>query len=336
MEHRARNHLNRLRRDYTGAFDFLDGCHADRGRDGLPDWPDWCYVPVAAGIAAAQSVSLGTEYASTFAGLAAWRMTQGIYRFDSTLYELLIDTPISGDIPSDALYSLPEWCVYVETPKAVSLCDSLVAGAFVWLEYDVNDSRHELRMLLDIDNMPLQPAIVHLGGTVQDGIDAAILEMEKYSGGLDLGQFDVARAWVEPTSRILSLVLYMCRISDYVRSGKPAIPSNPVKKRTKKGVRLFAAHGPAMWGVGVRMGAALRKAYHERQVALDSSGAGTKVRGHIRRGHWQLDRLGARKPASGEHIPADSRKLTVKWLPPIPVNLDDLDDLPATIRPVKE
>ena len=35
-------------------------------------------------------------------GLAAWRMTQGIYRIDPTLYAALSETPIAGDIPAQS------------------------------------------------------------------------------------------------------------------------------------------------------------------------------------------------------------------------------------------
>lgn len=30
-----------------------------------------------------------------------------------------------------------------------------------------------------------------------------------------------------------------------------------------------------------------------------------------------------------------AREILLKWLPPIPVNLPDLGEMPATIRPVK-
>ena len=41
------------------------------------------------------------------------------------------------------------------------------------------------------------------------------------------------------------------------------------------------------------------------------------------------------KREDGTAIPASERPFNLRWLPPIPVNLDDPDGLPATIRPVK-
>jgi hypothetical protein len=40
--------------------------------------------------------------------LAAWRATQGIYVFDSDVRRDIWNTPVSGDIPSDVLFHLPE------------------------------------------------------------------------------------------------------------------------------------------------------------------------------------------------------------------------------------
>jgi hypothetical protein len=48
--------------------------------------------------------------------LATWRVTQGIYCFDSDLAEAIADTPRNGELPADLLFHLPEWCVYIETP----------------------------------------------------------------------------------------------------------------------------------------------------------------------------------------------------------------------------
>lgn len=331
MEHRARDHLNGWRRAHRKAFDFLDVCHMDKGTGELPDWPQWCYVPMAGGVSVAHAQGLDIEHAATLTALSAWRMTQGIYRFDATLYGSLIDTPVTGDIPTDALYSLPEWCVYVETPEGIEYAGRHVHGAFAWLEFDANDGRHELRLLLDMDE--LVPAIVHLGGTVQDGIDAAIAEMDRHTAGLDFGHHDTARAWLDPVGRILSLLLYLCSVSDFQRRGEQATPENPAPKRTKRGIRLFGAPGPTKWDVGVRMGSALRQAYQAEQLTTGGSHAGP--RGHIRRGHWHSYRVGPRKTSAGEAIPAHKRDLTIRWLPPIAVNLPDMDDLPATIRPVK-
>jgi len=37
----------------------------------------------------------------------------------------------------------------------------------------------------------------------------------------------------------------------------------------------------------------------------------------------------------GPRDEAEKRRFDVRWMPPIPVNVDDLDSMPATVRPVK-
>lgn len=44
--------------------------------------------------------------------LGAWRVSQGIYRFDPALYGALPSTPVDGELPCEVLYRLPEWCVF--------------------------------------------------------------------------------------------------------------------------------------------------------------------------------------------------------------------------------
>jgi hypothetical protein len=98
-------------------------------------------------------------------------------------------------------------------------------------------------------------------------------------------------------------------------------PEKPQPKRTKHGWRLFPADKPATWDVGARIGAALRKA-----STTSEPGGGTHAgpRPHIRRAHWHTFLVGA-----------DRQTRRLRWLPPIPVNLDAIEDLPATIKPVR-
>ena len=73
----------------------------------------------------------------------------------------------------------------------------------------------------------------------------------------------------------------------------------------------------------MRLGAALRAAYHARETAPE--GAGASVRPHVRRAHWHTYRIGEGR---AERV--------LRWLPPIPVNVTDVGELPAVIRRVDE
>ena len=328
---RPRDLLNTASRDYPSAWSQADEFRAGRGA-GLPDWPGWCYLPMggwhAIASAARGPMSLDTIGAvARLAALGAWRCTQGIYRFDAALYDAIRETPVSGDIPSDVLYQLPEWSVYVETP-GVAWMGSPMAGFFAHLEADANTGGAELRLLIDSDQgligLPL-----HLGAwSLAESLDRTISTAGRNASAAGLPGLPVPpdarqtiRDQVEP---LVSLLLYLCSQAGEIGDGTRA-PKRPEPIKTKRGLRLFPADRPTTWDVGVRMGAALRAAYHAAEVGQGGHHAGPRP--HVRRAHWHGFWSGPRD--------ADARKFALKWLPPIPVNLDLGDDLPAVVRPVR-
>lgn len=237
-------------------------------------WPDWCYLPVglvADGVRRVYGDAQNTAVmATTLATLAAWRMTQGIYRIDPAVYPALLDTPIDGDVPVHALTQMPEWCVYIESPGI----GGGVHGAWAMLDSVVG---HEMRLwyLLDVDPTPI-PAPVDLTG---ESIQSSLAR-------LTAGHAAIERSLLLPgiadvLGRLTSLLLYICSDADI--SGKHGQPGNPVPVRTRRdGWKLFAAQGPRTWDVGVRMGAALRRAYQAEQTG---GGEHQGPRPHIRRAH---------------------------------------------------
>lgn len=308
----------------------------DRGTR-LPRWPEHVYVPIAGGMAVATDFMSMSEHqalpmserlaishdAMVIAALGAWRMTKGIYRFDTTLRSELWGTPVSGDVPVQVLHRLPEWCVYLDLDLDVGV--GRLHGAWVHLEVDDNTDIEELRFLLDLDDH-LQGVPVHLGGTLSAGLDRAL------AVGVGHGKHygmpvpspavqSAARQLAEVVVPLTSLVLYLC-------SERPDIdgrgqPGNPTPKRVKGGTRLFAADGPRRWDVGLRIGAALRTARERASTAGDDSRQGPRP--HVRRAHYHTYWTG---PRTGKQTPV------LRWLPPIPVGLTD-EELPAILRRVR-
>jgi hypothetical protein len=127
---------------------------------------------------------------------------------------------------------------------------------------------------------------------------------------------------------LVSLVLYLCSENAEIREsgGGHRRPAHPEPKKTKKGLRLFAPDRPTHWEVGYRLGAALRRESTARS-ADDATGTHARPRPHIRRAHWHSYWLGK----SNE---PDARRVVLKWLPPIAVNVHDPDDLTTTVRDV--
>jgi len=252
--------------------------------------------------------------------LAAWRPTQGIYRFDPDLFAALWSSSLSGELPCALLRYLPAWCVYIELGAAQR--EQGVHGFFAHLEYDTNDGAEELRLLIDTDTT-LLPIPLPLGpGTLAHALERMAAKAQPHAQRLGLPTPHIppeGSVWLEP---LVSLVLYLCSDeADYLR------PPPVVPRQTKRGPRLFPPDQPQAWEVGVRLGAALRAgARPERDATGTGSGTGTRPRPHIRRGHWHGFWRG---PLTGE------RSFLVKWLPPIPVNLARLEDLPAVVRPAR-
>lgn len=323
---RPRDHLIAAGKLYPQAWAQSDQFRADRGH-GLPDWPDWCYLPIAGWYAI---VSGGGDNRANIAtigdvgrlsALGAWRVTQGIYRFDPDLYAAIIDTPVDGDLPHDVLYRMPEWCVYIETSGMVWL-DASLLGFFAHLEHDANNGRPELRLLLDTDTA-LIPLPVHLGQWSLAESIRRMLDVASIQSGMAIPTKGATKPIAEAVEPLISLLLYLCSQNAEIGDGS-RLPANPKPVKTKRGLRTFAPDKPVTWDVGVRLGAALRKARVE-SVAGDGTHSGPLP--HVRRAHWHGYWTG---PRAGE------RKLILKWLPPIPVNVESPDDLPATIRRVDQ
>lgn len=233
------------------------------------------------------------------AALAAWRMTKGVYRFDPDIYDALWDTPITGDLPSELLLRLPEWCVYIETPGQKT------AGFFAHLEHDANDGHRELRIIRD-HGTHLESTPIDLIGTLEEGLESVLAEAERLAPEL-LAQYGVSRQADESESAralapLVNLVLYLCSEQpDILGKG---YPSNPQPKRTKRGTREFAADGVRIWQVGSELGRKLRAIPQRREGGEHGS-----VAPHIRRAHWHVFRVGKGRT-----------ERVLKWLNPIFVN----------------
>jgi hypothetical protein len=268
--------------------------------------------------------------------LAKWRVTQGIYRFDETLYAELIHTKNTGELPTDVLVRLPEWCVYIETPGGLMIPTN--SGAFepahgVWASIDLDvHNKPMLSIMADVNDPTEIPPTQQLNiseGTIEQGILCTINSWKGRGFDEKTRQRIVEETtnWVNPA---INLLLYLCSGADY--AGAP--PHNPTPVKTKHGLRFFPPDKPTTWEVGVRMGAALRAAYAAQDEA-EQDGATRALRPHIRRAHWHGFRSGPMLDAQGEAIPKENRQFDLRWLPPIPVNIVEGDELPAVIRPVK-
>lgn len=324
---RPKQILKDIGREFPQAWQQVRGFRADKGKT-LPNWPDWCYIPIAAGMAIATQGDNTRVYQSSFSKLspavitaaAAWRVSQGVYRFDADLYNALISQPLDGNVPSETLTRLPEYCVFIETIGA-TFQDAQVVGFWAHLESDANDGRMELRFVLmceDGDNIPIS---IHLGNwTLEDGLSRMQKESEKQAG-FKFPKND----FIKDITPLVQLVIYLCAEN----LDMPRVPSHP-STRVRASGAIDAPKEPRTWNVGERIGSAIRK-YKNQEVLSevdknsDKFSTHTSPRPHVRRAHWATYWTGTKM---------DKQIPIIKWLPPIPVGINDNEE-PIVIHKVK-
>lgn len=331
-----------LLRDYSREFPHawrkISRLREQRGKS-LPWWPDWCFCPIAASVAVIAEhaektdqsvVQLSINYPpGVMAALSAWRITKSIYRFDKTLLNEITAMPMEGNIPSEVYYSLPEWCLFIETPGFTYLKQPVI-GCFANLEYDVNTSRPELRIVLVKESMHCIPVPIHLGKwTLKQGIIEFFKESARFRGEekdpveYDKESREAVQSIADDVQPFVNLVLYLCSVNADFGSKRP---SHPIRKLRKGKVQ--AATEPRIWDVGVRVGSAIRGAKAEDSKEIGDTGTHASPRPHFRRAHWHHFWKGPRNDP-------DKRTLTLKWLSPIPVGFkEDETEGPVVVRPV--
>lgn len=324
---RPNMHLWRFEKQYPSAYRQMDHFRSAKASPGFGDWPDWCYLPVAAAYAVVSGGGNNRLFASAMgdvavlSSLAAWRTGKSIYRFDDILFKSLIETPVQK-VPVDILYRLPEWGLYIETP-GVEFGGEPLHGFFCHLEHDFNNQRPELRLLLDAGESLLSFPLHMTANTVEEMFAGMLKESIRQQEKWDFSVID--EVGVDPIislhARLISLVLYLCSESpDFKDDYKPK-RAKIIKRNAN--VSTVIPKNPEIREVGFTIGKSIRK-------ALESSGhsgnqTGRSVGAHIRDAHWHSFWSG---PRDGD------RKINIKWLPPIPVATDKGEVHTTTVKKV--
>lgn len=262
----------------------------------------WCLYPMGLvsdvlrfyGVSSAQ---IGRQCA-TVAALAEWRLSQRVYALDPAVLDALWWSEVSGQLPTDVLLRLPDWCVYVHLPgrqshhhgsqRIISGAPSSTGfevteleGAWVWLEADPEGP--ELRVLL----LTRQPSIIDAGvvSLSEPTLEAGALKSaRKYVAlareeGLSIeDEQTVAKYWIAAIEPLLSIALYLCVAPDVPRVARPP---------QKAGPRKPPKAGPEIVRAGIELGAALRSApLVVGSEAPTGEGSHRSPRPHLRRAHW--------------------------------------------------
>ncbi len=249
---------------------------------------------------------------------AAWRVTKGIYRYDNDVYEELKRSEVKK-VPGDVIFTLPEWCVYIETPEYY-IEGERIYGFYAYI--DANSERLSMRFMLDLDIDILMPVSIPLeeGEDIWKVIEKSDLGTFTRDFAEILGWSEVFRTkedLVKVVGEFLSLVLYLCTEEPDMQGGDSGKPTRPKPKKTRKyGERYYEAKRVTVWETGFKMGKMLRDA------KSNATGTGVKRRAHVRCAHWHTYWIGKRGKQSR----------VLRWIHPILVGGGS--DIP-TVRKVK-
>lgn len=312
-----------------GVLDVLRGAKDS----GEMNWPDYCELPLSA----AYTYLADKHDEQTAAGLCAeitalwtWRRSKKVYSFDPDLAQALAaqaeDVQGTDVLPCDLLMHLPYPCIYIKAPCVLEHAD----GFFVFIEYDTNHDRPELRIQWMFEDMQYTfPQVLHLlpGETIKDCIlDTIHTTQENLKEDIKLQDVDVGVARIILSA--IQLVLYLLSDNVEIEQAVPEVEKGETKKNvtTLKKKDQDKASQVQEYLVGVRVGSALRKAKSSYNRSAGNTGTSSAKRSHTRRGHWHHYWTG---PKQGD------RKLVLKWTAPTVIHPENVEDN-VVVYPVKK
>ena len=227
----------------------------------LKEVPDWCIMPTLFPFLVLTDRFGEVFYMShmdeimTLGSTYIWRCSKGVYRFAPEIYQALISQPITGDLPMECLYHLPEWAVYIETP-GLSYERHPMYGFIAHLDYNLFSKGIDLQfaMFLEGREMPRTVALPFGEGGILEAMDR-VDQVDSLFGNPNvrvryIGSRDEYKATF---TAMLQLLLYLC-------SGEPDMPEieHPQKRITLSG-RVRPPKEPRVWDVGVRISNVIRR-----------------------------------------------------------------------------
>lgn len=303
-------------------------------------WATWCYLPgtVLAAELVGQSNAIGSARAQlertsmALSTVTAWWPGRIAARFDPEVLAELVGSPLSGDLPVELLERLPTWGLYLDCPhwgagrgvlasldpETITAPDGEVLGTA---------SGRELWLVFRLPDM--QPSWALSSVWIGEGSLPEALAVQARSGGEAPDHVEARSAveaaygapYAEIVSGILSMLLYLCSTDPDLARIRLPLPHRRAKGQSVE-VEVLEA--------GFRIGAALRAARAARSGGAEHE-QGRGVAPHIRSAHFHSYWTGPRSDP-------ERRQLELRWLPPIPVNLDAGPVRPVVrdVRPVRE
>jgi hypothetical protein len=273
-----------------------------------------------------------------------WRYTKLIYRLSNDIVRDVAGTYVDN-IPDQVLKEFPAWSIYVAAEELhTELPTPYPIHGFFFYPL-VNHDGNIIRLFI-VDDLKQGQGISGLKEKDVDVVDNIVRIKDSREGLIESRTMECIDGEVVVTineeikdfrdrefnllNAQLSMVLYICSQKNDIREADKS------KRPGKNKGQPYPSHeSPAAdireWDVGIRMGQAIRQYRQSETAGEDKLTTTASKRPHIRRGHWHTYWTGSRKPEL-----AYERKPKLKWLPPVPINSEDVDSLPVVITPVEK
>ena len=228
---------------------------AERFRN-LGVWTDYCLFPFGFWLLAQKNPSIDADNTITSYLLSQWNLSKNIYKFDKDFLDLLPKIPLDNHPAVSVLKSLPEWCIYVETPDW-NLLGLTPNGYFACLDWHPEDGIL-LRILLDITGYPwsCDIAIDHkysFKDIINEELTHKLQNLCESPNGCETLKINRRDLFVESIRTIIPQLYAICaKNADIVNITHP---SQPLRRSTfggnpKGGPKLLANKKPSLLIVG--------------------------------------------------------------------------------------
>lgn len=249
----------------------------------------------------------------------SWRPTQDIITFDKNVYDSLFSMDLDRNMDTEIFKHFPTWSLWICTERII-FNNVIFSGFFATPQYNTLTKKRNINLhfVNDFDNN--FSLTIELNGLSLDVTIEKIIKENSSFSKIDDKKFPVIEnnnILYDNLKGIINLLIYICSygIDDDDNFHYETI-TYPTHKKTKKGWRLFPPTKPNLRLLGKNFGDTIRKYYE--YYATNQNYSGKSPAPHIRRAHWH--HFWAGKKLGKE------RKLIVKWLPPIPVAMQEDDN----------
>lgn len=321
-------------KEFPGCYNACDKLLDDISGD-VEIWDMVC-IPIAATNAIMQTNYNALSKGAELHILYSWRRSKQILELDSDLLSEIFKNPEISLVPVEALLNIPYNAFYIKCADGlIDLQGLRFMGFFVTFDEEYDDSgsatARELRISVVTENNILIPLYLPLIP------ESTIKESLENSRGFDvLGALypDAPNSIISIVSSLVNIILYICCENADIRESEYQKPYT--RKQANPRFIKDTPREIQKWDVGWRVGAQLRQnrsiAKNRELKDADSRErgyrtAGTPKRPHLRAAHFHHFWVGKRG--------SENRRLIVKWLSPITVNVDTKNEMVATIRKVR-